>query len=372
VFDGADWELRWPRGLLVRELRALLTGPPAWARPEWDDRVRRVLEEAFTGPAAARAFEEALLADLSVADPLSGTDSRYRTQLLERLVEQAGTLREATERAPYWSQRRAMPAPAADVGAAKRAFVRIVDELSAEGYLARAFPPGCVDDPAKPADPSTVLEDELGVSGLWPLATSAPGWDQDRFYDLIEVFHDLVARPQTRRLHDFNDCGWHYGDFALEPARILYRWRINRLLAHHRIPYGLADAGEDEGRLVTTADDSRVDLVERALTGDQDGRVAHAIALYRARSATDHDKRSAIVTLAGLLEERRSLLKEQLFSKDEGALFQIANDFALRHRNEAQKANYDPAFLDWVFWWYLATVELTNRLAPRDTIGPTP
>lgn len=42
-------------------------------------------------------------------------------------------------------------------------------------------------------------------------------------------------------------------------------------------------------------------------------------------------KRSAIVTLAGILEERRALLKDRL-GKDEGALFEIANRYDLRHR----------------------------------------
>jgi len=32
------------------------------------------------------------------------------------------------------------------------------------------------------------------------------------------------------------------------------------------------------------------------------------------------------------------------------------------------KASYDPVFLDWVFWWYLATIELTDRLLRRDTM----
>jgi hypothetical protein len=33
-------------------------------------------------------------------------------------------------------------------------------------------------------------------------------------------------------------------------------------------------------------------------------------------------------------------------TKDEGALFEIANRFAIRHRNIMQQADYDPAFLD--------------------------
>ena len=51
--------------------------------------------------------------------------------------------------------------------------------------------------------------------------------------------------------------------------------------------------------------------------------------------------------------------------KDEGVLFDIANNFAIRHRRDDQRADYDPAFLDWVFWWYLATIELTDCILAR-------
>jgi hypothetical protein len=58
-------------------------------------------------------------------------------------------------------------------------------------------------------------------------------------------------------------------------------------------------------------------------------------------------------------------------SGDENALFHIANTFELRHLNERQKPDYNPAFLDWLFWWYLATVELTDRLLGRqEDSGP--
>lgn len=104
---------------------------------------------------------------------------------------------------------------------------------------------------------------------------------------------------------------------------------------------------------------SRMTVRADPTTGDP---VRHAVALFRARGATEHDKRSAIVVLAGVLEERRGLLKAELFRRDEGALFQIANEYELRHRNQSQRRDYDPAFLDWFFWWYLATIELTDRL----------
>lgn len=86
---------------------------------------------------------------------------------------------------------------------------------------------------------------------------------------------------------------------------------------------------------------------------------------FRRRGATRHDKRSAVVLLAGVLETHRSLLDEELLSKDEGALFGIANKFAIRHQRADQRPDYDDAYLDWIFWWYLATVALVKELLGR-------
>ena len=154
---------------------------------------------------------------------------------------------------------------------------------------------------------------------------------------------------------------------------MVYRWRVNRVLDRSDLGLRLADEGDDAGRLVAVTDLARSDLVASMAgrtdpgTGDV---VRHAIALFRGRSASEHEKRSAAVALAGVLEERRTLLKAQLVSKDEGALFELANKFAVRHRDDAQRSDYDPAFLDWLFWWYLATIELTDRILVREESVP--
>jgi hypothetical protein len=184
------------------------------------------------------------------------------------------------------------------------------------------------------------------------LEKSVP-WDDDAWFGLIEVVHDLVARPRTRQWHDWDQCGWHYSDFAIEPARLLYRYRVNHLLERCNVPLRLATEGEDAGRLVAATDEARGDLVDRLLSITEPStadRIRHAIALFRSRSATTEHKRSAIIALAGILEEERSVLKAELFTGDEGALFQIANQFGIRHQNASQRVDYDPAFLDWVFW----------------------
>lgn len=130
----------------------------------------------------------------------------------------------------------------------------------------------------------------------------------------------------------------------------------------------MAKSGEDLGRLVHQPADGRVAAIDAVLaTRDDAARptLEHAVSLFRGRAATREDKRSACVALAGLLEERRGLLKDELLKKDEGALFQIANEFAVRHRNAKQRTDYDEAYLEWLFWWYIATFELTDKLLAR-------
>jgi hypothetical protein len=143
------------------------------------------------------------------------------------------------------------------------------------------------------------------------------------------------------------------------------------MLTDSGVELRLAESGDDVGRLVHVVDEARSDLLIQTpdtATADVASRVDHAIALFRRRDSGLEDKRSAIVALAGILEQRRQLIKNTslLTKKDENALFDIANNFALRHQNLNQQGDYDSAFLDWIFWWYLATIALTNSIIERN------
>jgi hypothetical protein len=137
------------------------------------------------------------------------------------------------------------------------------------------------------------------------------------------------------------------------------------LLARSELQVRLSDQGEDQGRIVLVSDPGTEDIIAAALaqTGQahQDD-VEHAIALFRSRGRDFPTMRSAIVCLAGVLEAERGLLKVELLNKDSGALFDIANNFDLRHRKVGQKTDYDPAFLEWLFDWYLSTINLVRKL----------
>jgi hypothetical protein len=372
VSDLSDYELAWPRDLFVDVATGLLADYPRLAE-HWFDVVDLLLTESFSDSHVAGAWrDDSWLIDLPPAWVEASGDLPHDDQALVRiLVNHVDDLPAASGRRPYWTQRKSGATPLLDTAATARGFARVVDKLYNDGYFDLQIPKHCPDDPSSGLNPDEILADRLGRVGLWPLK---PGdWDDDTFFDLIEVFHDLAWRPRRRWWHNWNNCGWHVFEHDRRSGQRVYRWQVNDLLAHSEIPYRLADAGEDVGRLVAVTDDARdelaatIELRTDPATGD---RVRHALAQFRSRAATEHDKRSANITLAGVLEERRNLLKAELLSKDEAALFEIANRFAIRHQNEQQKRDYDAVFLDWVFWLYLATIELTDRLLARQLASP--
>lgn len=360
MYDSTDYELDWPAELLAGELLALRDHPHrAWTASE----IELLLREAFHTDVPVNDFTR-----LSSAGEWAG-DQGPGHGWVDDLLAHAHELREHNTPRPYWAARRAasVEQPVRVVTPASQRFADLVKHLHVNGYLDRDFGDGCayMDPDYYSGELARALEQRLGHPDLWPLRPE--GWDEDTFYGLIEVFHDLVARPRSYFKH--GDCrSRHFRDFDTDAGRRVYRALVNRLLAENAVQLRLAESGEDAGRLVHVVDEARDDLIERALdTPDPEvaGHVGHAIALFRSRDATEHDKRSAIYTLHRVLEKRQALLKKELFSKDEDALFHIANKFDLRHSNDKQHADYDPAFRDWVFWWYLATVELSDRLLAR-------
>jgi hypothetical protein len=368
VYAGGDFDLVWPRDLFQTEMTSLVINQTKVSN--WSDRVELLLEDAFASGVPRNMFSSRSRYDPRSTTPYFPQDDPGRTFLVELLRGVAG-LAEAAARPLYWSDRTSGTLPHAPISiqAVTQEFSRIVRTLDQRGYFERPFEKDCVDHP-RTVDPAAILENLTGRPHLWPMKPAALSQTRDAFFDLIEALHDLVARPQYRSWHGYSNCGWHHSDFAVQVGRSVYRWQINRLLARSDLGVRLATEGEDTGRLVQVTDDARTELVQRMVERNDEstgGQIRHAIVLFRSRSATEYDKRSAVVALAGVLEKRRALLKKELFSKDEQALFQIANQFAIRHENDRQQGDYDPVFQDWIFWFYLATVELTDRLIERQT-----
>ena len=383
AIERTELELVWPADLFRQEGQALL------AAGEDDESILGwLLAEAFHGergyqlfteiPAPWTGWDEDLVNGYRAPAPPQGQSPR--AQLVTGLVRDTDQLPRYVPRQYYSVRHNPRPQVPLTLAQTKTVYAEVIADLARTGYFRDAFGSACVDDADDPAEQGQhQLSRLLGTdSPIWPLARdneeptgAEQDWSEDLFFDVIEALHDLVARPRRRSWHDYGQH-WDYQDFARAPGQAVYRWKVNELLARSEVPLQLATDGEDIGRLVHAAGDDRDELVHRVLDGAIDTRDerAHAVSLFRARTAGVPEKRSAIVTLAGLLEQRRKgVLEVELTKGDSGALFDIANNFDLRHRRADQRTDYDPAFLDWIFWWYLATIELTDQLLTRRDDG---
>jgi nitrite reductase/ring-hydroxylating ferredoxin subunit len=88
--------------------------------------------------------------------------------------------------------------------------------------------------------------------------------------------HDLVSRPLERWIHGYAGCGWHHSSFDIESGRVLYRWRVNKILARSDLGRRLAEEGDDVGRLVTVTDEARTELTQ-AVVAREDGEPADGL-----------------------------------------------------------------------------------------------
>ena len=80
--------------------------------------------------------------------------------------------------------------------------------------------------------------------------------------------------------------------------------------------------------------------------------------------------RLAVRELFDVLEKLRPEVKAEMLRGDEGDLFNIANNFTIRHLNEKQKGNYDSALWHpWMFYVNLSTIHVITHVRERERTG---
>ena len=355
-----DLQLVWPRDLFIQEFRAAtLRSADPWGGPDTYSSLEGLdllFSEAFYQGSgtewldAARGEHaiEALIAEID-ADPTS-------VPVFTRPV----LYRDRRGRAPVPSEK-----PRLTFANVRDRLGELLEDLDRAGYFDGSLGEDCVDtDNDHKKRGRDLLSDLMGTGEEWPpnLLIS----DEDHTYTVVEAAHFLVARPRLRNYHSYGR-EWHYSNFDRGAGQAIYRWRVNALLEQSDSLLRL----DETGVLVETTGDPRDELLE-TLAHDAEApspdALHHAIDQFRRRGATREDKRAAIIALAGILETNRGLLKNELLRKDEGALFNIANSYAIRHQNADQRPDYDDAYLDWIFWLYLATVALVKQLLGRQSV----
>lgn len=190
---------------------------------------------------------------------------------------------------------------------------------------------------------------------------------EDHIFDTLEFLYDHAAKPGNWTSMSA-DNGFNYEDYDGyddEVGREEFRQKANAFLCDYRPGYELTKdgivlaAGTDGIQHIFDANIVPYDEV------NVDNRVRHAILKWRNRHLTLSEKKEAIRELADVFEwlKKTKRLDRVLDKKDDSAIFEIANNFAVRHHNPQQKTEYDKnIWYSWMFHFYLATYHAAIRL----------
>ena len=239
-----------------------------------------------------------------------------------------------------------------------------------EGYFQQDLGFYCTDSGFSPGilgyDLEGTLVLELRKSNLCPIESKLSSYSEEDIFDIIEFLYTHCSKPVSRYHHDWNDCGWHCETFEQAPGQLEYREKINRILKIYEQGYELSSNGE----ILALPDNGLEALLEASLPSTDpdniEARIEAARIKFRRHRSTLDERRDAIRDLADVLEFLRPKLKGVLTSRDESDLFNLANNFGIRHHNEQQKVEYDkPIWYSWMFYYYLATIHAVLRLAAK-------
>jgi hypothetical protein len=249
----------------------------------------------------------------------------------------------------YYSVRTGKYQPGADLNLQllKDLFWSVFKTFQDNQYFDEAFGYDCVDAGHVVGTMGEDIELQffraLRKRNKWPISQSLATYTEEDLFDVIELLHDNISKPLDGTFHSYNGCGMHYETFDRPAGQGEFRAEINALLADYSGSYILSEKGEIRSK----AEKGFQTLVKRKLPGaknkELNDSIDDAISLFQRHHSSLTDRHNAVRMLMDVLEELRPKLKSVLTKRDEADLFQIANEFGIRHKNDRQKNDYDRA-----------------------------
>lgn len=240
-------------------------------------------------------------------------------------------------------------------------------------YFQKAFGYDCVDAGFVPGttgrDTKAYFLKKLRKDRLWPIEDNLANYSEDDLFDVIELLFDLIAKPVDGYYHEYCGCGWHYRTFDEKTAQSEFRTEINEFLRDYKEGYELSEDGE----ILIIGDTGFELLLETEIPefdpDNIDNRLQLALLKFRRYRSSDDEKREAVRALADILEYIRDEYNTFLPKKDESDLFNIINNYGIRHHTTSQKTDYDPSiWLPWMFYTFLASIHLSLRLIKEGSL----
>ena len=203
---------------------------------------------------------------------------------------------------------------------------------------------------------------KLRKPNLWPIETWIRAYSEDDLFDVVELLYDLVSKPMEMP-HLYDGIIITYSG---EQGRREFQDSINNILRDYQDGYELSEGGE----ILSIGDLGFEDLFNEELPVHDpeniDDKIKIAVFKFRRHHSSIDDKKDALRDLAAVLEFLRPKIKDLTISKDTDALFNIANNFAIRHHNQVQQKDYDkPIWFTWTFYTHLATIHAIIKLLKK-------
>lgn len=246
----------------------------------------------------------------------------------------------------------------------KNLFLRVYENLRGKGYFDEYLGWYCVDMdyvPGKVTDIKLEILLKIKNQDLWPIEEKINNYSEDDLFDMVEFLNQNVSEPVDGTYHSFSGCGTHWETFNKKEGQDAFRDKINEILSLYEKPFELSDNGE----LLHKPEEGFEQIFEADVPSSDENvksRIESAVLRYLRHGSTLDDRRQAVRDLADVLEYLRPKVKDMLTKQDENDLFNLANNFGIRHHNDKQKTNYDAAlWLSWMFYYYLATIHVLLR-----------
>jgi hypothetical protein len=254
-------------------------------------------------------------------------------------------------------------------------FAAVFRDFSERCYLQSALGVHCLYSGRKPGTLGTNVPRQIYIKihkdNIWPILDHYATYTEHDLFDILEFLHDHISKPELGSLHCQQNEP-HYLKFDVQAGRVEFREAVNALLTDYSTGYELSP----EGLILSLPDLGLADLESEELPPfdptNVENRVRAAIVRFRRYEASHDDRREAIRALADVLEFMRPQIRVAM-PDDEAALFQIANRFGIRHHKKDQQTDYDKAvWYPWIYYYYLASIHATIRLAARRSEPPGP
>lgn len=267
----------------------------------------------------------------------------------------------------YYNERHSKLEPdPMDLPTLKRVFLNIYQDFKDRHYFQGAMGKNCTDKGLIPGDWGHDIQaffyQILRKMNIWPIEENIEGFDEPLLFTIIEFLHDYISYPEKTHDHTWHYCGVHVLEFDKEKGQKHFRQAINKIIMDYDTGYKITKDGEIVGDPPSGLESLVDDPIVTPNPENIEIRVQTANLKYRKHNATLEDKKAAIIELAGVLEYlRKSQIKFP--RKDDATLFQIMNEFDLRHNNKVQHSEYSKdIWYNWFFYTFLASISTLIKL----------